>query len=349
MKKMRLIVGSLLMMILMISMAGCGGEGEPEEEKPPYVKTGECMNTSYEITIYDEDMDAETAHGILDSVIKEIDRMDGILNHNVEGSEVYQLNNASGERVEVSEDVLDMMRVGILIGNSTNGAFDMSMGSVNELWGFDSDAPKLPDDADIKAALEHVFYGNMATQGNELWLADPEMKLDFTYMANGHIAYAAANIMDESGVKQGKIKIGGTIIMIGEESEGTPWTVDIENIKTGKAEHIGSIQCSDVTVDTVCLYEKTFEQDGNRYHHILDPKTGYPAETDIESATVIVASNYSKYSSILSTTCLLLGSTEAQSFISEMAELNPDMGLNAVFLLKDGTVYKTDGVELITE
>lgn len=327
MKKTGITVLMILTLTMALSLTGCG-------EKAPYTTAGEFMNAGYEITIYDEDMDSDTAGQILEEAAAEISRIDNILNHKIEGSDVYKVNHAAGERVEVSQEVKDMMSIGILIGNTTGGAIDMTMGPVNDLWGFDTDEPKVPEDADIKAALEHVFYGDMATQGNQLWMVDPEAALDFTYMAKSYAAGAAASIITDADVKSALIDIDGNKIMVGEAEADTAG---------------GAINVTDVALSTISTSDNTFEDEGKTYHHILDPKTGYPAETDVESATVIANKGYSKYCSILSATCILLGSSDAQSFILDLAERNPDMGMEAVLLLTDGTVYKTDGIEFITE
>lgn len=317
----------LLAFIMAIALTGCG-------DKAPYTASGEFMNASYEMTIYDEEMDSDTAKQILEDAAAEVNRVDNILNHKIEGSDVYQVNHAKGKRVEVEKEVRDMMSIGILIGNMIDGAFDMTMGPVNDLWGFDTEEPKLPADADIKAALEHVFYGNMATQGSELWMADPQAAFDFTYMAKSYGAFAAAVIMEDAGVKKAEINMDGSIVILGESEAETAG---------------GMISVTDTALTTTTVSDNTFEKDGKTYHHILDPKTGYPAETDIESATVIVNKDYANYCSILSTACVLLGNTEAQSMIMDLAEKNPNMGLEAVFMLNDGTVYKTEGIEFISE
>ena len=350
MKKIRITVIGLLTVLMTFALAGCS--------KAPYSMTGECMNTSYEIIIYDEEMDTETAEQILEDTAAEITRLDGILNHMTEGSDVYKINHAAGKRVDTAQELRDIISIGILIGNMTDGAFDMTMGPLYELWDFDSDAPVIPSDSDIESALEHVFYGDMATQGSQLWLADPEAELDFTYMADSFIAYYAANLMTDKGVSQAEIRIGNSTLMVGyesiseedgAESEKTPWTVTVDNKKNGEVQTIGTIQLADAAVAVTSAYEKSFEQDGKTYHHILDPETGYPAETDLQAAAVITDNAYSRYCSILSATCILLGNTEAQSFIADLSDRNPDMGIEAVFLHEDGTVYKTDGIELATE
>ena len=317
----------LLTFIMAIALTGCG-------DKAPYTVSGEFMNASYEMTICDEEMDSDTAKQILEDAAAEVNRVDNILNHKIEDSDVYQVNHAKGKRVEVEKEVRDMMSIGILIGNMIDGAFDMTMGPVNDLWGFDTEEPKLPADADIKAALEHVFYGNMATQGSELWMADPQAAFDFTYMAKSYGAFAAAVIMEDAGVKKAEINMDGSIVILGESEAETAG---------------GMISVTDTALTTTTVSDNTFEKDGKTYHHILDPKTGYPAETDIESATVIVNKDYANYCSILSTACVLLGNTEAQSMIMDLAEKNPNMGLEAVFMLNDGTVYKTEGIEFISE
>lgn len=327
MKKTGIAILMILVMAMALSLAGCG-------EKAPYTTSGEFMNAGYEVTIYDEEMDSDTAGQILEEIGAEISRIDNILNHKIEGSDVYKVNHAKGERVEVSQEVKDMMSIGILIGNTTDGAIDMTMGPVNELWGFDTEEAKLPEDAAIKEALEHVFYGDIATQGNQLWLADPEAALDFTYMAKSYAAAASSSIISDTDVKSALIDIDGNKIIIGEAEADTAG---------------GTINVSDTALSTVSINDNTLEYEGKKYHHILDPKTGYPAETDIEAATVIASKEYSKYCSILSAACILLGNTEAQSFILDLAERNPDMGLEVVFLLTDGTIYKTDGIELTTE
>lgn len=342
MKKIKVITLMLAAVLAAFALAGCG-------DKAPYTASGECMNGSYELTIFDAEMDADTAAQILSDADAEIARLDGILNQNVEGSDVYKINHAGGERVEVSQEVRDMMSIGILIGNNTGGAFDMTMGPVNDLWNFDSDEPTLPDDADIKAALEHVFYGGMATQGSELWLSDAEAALDFTDIAPGYIASKISDLMSDAGVQQAEINICGSVIMVGQESEDTPWTVTVENINNGDTESIGSLQLSDQAIVTVCKYEKTFEQSGKIYHHILSSETGYPVESDVVAAAIIADKDYAKYCTAIANTCVLLGSNDAQTFIKKLDEGTPAMNLEAILLLEDGTVYKTDDLQLTTE
>lgn len=333
---------TMLAVFMALSLAGCG-------EKAPYTVTGECMNGVYELTIYDSEMDADTANQILDAASTEIARLDGILNHTVESSDVYKVNHAGGQKIEVAQEVRDLLSIGVLIGNATSGGFDMTMQPVNALWAFDSGEPSVPADADIKAALEHVFYGNFATQGSKMWLADPEAALDFSGIAPGYIASAIDELMSEAGVKQAKIDICGNIIMVGQEAEDTPWVVDIQNINGDEAEHIGSVAVTDRAVVTTSKYAVTFKQDGKTYHHMLDPNTGYPVESDIVSATVITDKAYSKYCTIISQACVLLGNADAQKLIGNLDKGTPEMNLEAVFLLEDGTVFKTPDLELNTQ
>ena len=336
----RIIAAVLLTAVIIIPQTGCGG-------KEPVSGSEFCLNTSCEITIYDmEGMSEDKAAGIIDQAFAEIREYENMLSRTVEGSDVYRINHADGKSTEVSAETLDVIRTGLLMAELSGGKFDITVGALTDLWKFTSDNPSVPEDQEIRKALETVGYENITMKGNEVGLSDSETRIDLGGVAKGYIADKTGEYMEAQGVTKAIINLGGNITAIGEKEEDTPWTIGIERPYSDRSEIVGSIKVSDKTVVTSGIYERQFVEDGVRYHHVLDPQTGYPAETDLEAVTITAVKGNSGFCDSLSTACLILGKEKAHRLVLKLQDEYPQMEIEAAFIDKNDNIAQTDGMNL---
>lgn len=336
----RIIAAVLLTAVIIIPQTGCGG-------KEPVSGSEFCLDTSCEITIYDmEGMSEDKAAGIIDQAFAEIREYENMLSRTVEGSDVYRINHADGKSTEVSAETLDVIHTGLLMAELSGGKFDITVGALTDLWKFTSDNPSVPEDQEIKKALETVGYENITMKGNEVGLSDSETRIDLGGVAKGYIADKTGEYMEAQGVTKAIINLGGNITAIGEKEEDTPWTIGIERPYSDRSEIVGSIKVSDKTVVTSGIYERQFVEDGVRYHHVLDPQTGYPAETDLEAVTITAVKGNSGFCDSLSTACLILGKEKAHRLVLKLQDEYPQMEIEAAFIDKNDNIAQTDGMNL---
>ena len=334
----RIIAAVLLTAVIIIPQTGCGG-------KEPVSGSEFCLDTSCEITIYDmEGMSEDKAAGIIDQAFAEIREYENMLSRTVEGSDVYRINHADGKSTEVSAETLDVIRTGLLMAELSGGKFDITVGALTDLWKFTSDNPSVPEDQEIRKALETVGYENITMKGNEVGLSDSETRIDLGGVAKGYIADKTGEYMEAQGVTKAIINLGGNITAIGEKEEDTPWTIGIERPYSDRSEIVGSIKVSDKTVVTSGIYERQFVEDGVRYHHVLDPQTGYPAETDLEAVTITAVKGNSGFCDSLSTACLILGKEKAHRLVLKLQDEYPQMEIEAAFIDKNDNIAQTDGM-----
>lgn len=239
----------------------------------------------------------------------------------------------------------------------SGGLLDVTMGAVTSLWDFSAEEPQAPEAGAVEEALRHVgLWEELQIEpsadggdGWELRKGDPGMMLDLGAVAKGYIADRTASYLAQNGVARAILNFGGNVVFLGEKEDGSAWSCGIEDPSEGQSEDliqdrgiVGTVRAAaggagQVSVVTSGTYERCFEQDSVLYHHVLDPRTGYPVETDLLSATVIGPS--SETCDILSTTCLLLGSEEG------LALIEAQDGYEAVLILHGGAVLQTAGAD----
>lgn len=234
-------------------------------------------------------------------------------------------------------DTAFVIEKGIYYGEISNGEFDITIKPVCNLWDINGDNPKVPDNTEIEEALKLVDYKKVIVDDNRLVLPKG-MAIELGGIAKGYAADEACRILKESGVNDGLVDLGGNIVVIGEKNVG------VRNpLSKNDGDYFGIITVSDCAVATSGGYERYFEQDGVKYHHIFDPYTGFPAQTDILSATVICdkAIDADCWSTIL----FSVGLNRAQEYIEEyslnaiIVDSNNFVHIygNVDFTMKDGT------------
>lgn len=249
---------------------------------------------------------------LMDKAIERCLYFEGKLSRTREGSDVSNINAAGGKPVEVSPETADVIRKALTYCERSGGLFDITIGAVTQLWDFKAGVK--PDDEAIAEAVAHVGYRSVSVDGTTVRLSDPQAALDLGGIAKGYIADDLARLFEEGGCTSATINLGGNVFALGTKPDGSNWNVGIQdpNAPTSTA-IIASISCAQTSVVTSGLYERTFELDGVRYHHILDPKTGFPADTDLVSSSVASAS--STDGDAYATWMFLLGRDEALSLL----------------------------------
>ncbi len=327
----------LLTILIIITQTGCG-------EKDPVSKSEFCLDTTCEIKLYD--MKSSDANDILDGAFDEIDRYENMMSKTIEGSDIYEINHAGGKSVEVADDTIEVIKLGIEMGDISDGMFDITIGKITSLWNFTGDDPQVPDAADLDEAVATVGYKNILIDADSVQLKDPQAQIDLGGVAKGYIADRICEYLEKNGVKKAVVNLGGNVAVLGEKSEDTPWNIAIERPYSDRTEMMGYVSVSDATVVTSGIYERKFEQDGVLYHHVLNPHTGYPVDSDLEAVTICAARGNSGFCDGISTICLMLGKDKAQALIADLQEEHPQMELEAAFIDKDDNMTQTDGMNV---
>ena len=204
-------------------------------------------------------------------------------------SRLSALNAAAGEWVDVGNELATVLRVALGYCERTDGLFDITMGDVCRLWDFKRGV--VPDDAAIAEALAHVDWRNVQVEGTQARIIDPQTTIDLGGMAKGYIADRVIDLLKQCGATSGVINLGGNVACLGSKPDGSAWNVGLRApVPSGgslQAASFASVPVRGKSVVTSGVYERSFVRDGRVLHHILDPRTGKPAETDVLSATVI--------------------------------------------------------------
>jgi thiamine biosynthesis lipoprotein len=249
-------------------------------------------------------------------------------------SEVAALNE-SGE-ANVSDDVYALATQAIEYSKLSGGAFDISVGAVADLWKSGDVFDNLPDPEEIAAKLPFVGYEKITLAPSNVISLEPNARVDLGGIAKGFACDKALDILKKHGVKHALLDFGGNIYAHGHKPDGSPWRVGVRNPVIGADGYICVIEINDKTVVTSGGYERFFEKDGKRYHHILDPKTGYPIENELLSATIIT--ERSTDADALSTACFVLGLEDGTELIENLDDCE------AIFVTELNEIYVTSGL-----
>ena len=244
-----------------------------------------ALDTIIRFTIYDDD--EQLCKSTIDACKAEIVRLENLLSATKESSDIYKLNHSSGKAVKVSDETLYLIKNACEISAKTDSAFDVTIRPLMSIWGFDTKEYKVPSNDEIEKTLLNVGYENIAINGNEITLKNG-MALDLGATAKGYIGDEVRDVINDSFVYSAIVDMGGMIITKGDgkSDDESYFTIGLQ-YPDDNGECFFTFDCLETTISTSGGYQRYFESDGVRYHHILDSKTGKPSESDISSVTVI--------------------------------------------------------------
>ena len=284
------------------------------------------MDTYMQLDIYGE-------QSALDSVKAELLRLDSLLSTTEPQSDIYRLNQ--NHSAEVDESTAELIKKSLEYCADTDGSLDITVYPLAEKWGFIDKNYTIPKQSELDSLLKNVSYKRVETDGTKITVPDG-FKLDLGATAKGYAADRAKALLEESGVKSAILNLGGTVLAYGEKPDGESWRVGITNPESTDG-YMGVIECRDKIVVTSGSYERYFVgDDGKRYCHIINPRTGLPADNGTVSVTVV--SDDGTKNDALSTALFVMGAQKA----AEYCRAND--GFDCVILTEDKTAYVTEGL-----
>ncbi|HHW15194.1 MAG TPA: FAD:protein FMN transferase [Firmicutes bacterium] len=267
-----------------------------------------AMDTLITVTVYGPQAEENGR-----AALAEFQRLDRQLSAYSATSDLGRVNAAAGRQaVRVSRETVDLVALALRYAALSDGRFDPTVGPLVRLWAIGNGRHEPPSPEEVDAARRLVDYRRVMVDvpGRRLYLPERGMALDLGAVAKGYAAGRAADLLRRRGVKSALIDAGGNIVALGARPNGRPWRVGLRHPRKPGA-ILGILTVVDRAVVTSGDYERYFEFGGRRYHHILDPATGYPAK-GAQSATVVASS--STLADILSTTVFILGRTRGEAF-----------------------------------
>ena len=297
---------------------------------PKRTEVGFYLDTVITITAYVEDPQ------VLRDAMTECGRYEQLLSRTVEGSDAWRINHANGEPVEVSEDMVVILRCAQAISEKSGGAFDVTIGPASTLWDFKSGEAILPDADALADAANRIDYSKLVLEDHTVTLP-AGMMIDLGAIAKGYIADQIRSYLIGRGVEHAILSFGGNVIGIGTKPDGSPWKVGIQDIDKPTGESMLVSRNNGTSAVTSGIYERGFDLDGVRYHHLLSPFTGWPVQNELASVTIF--SDSSMIGDALSTTAFILGTEDGLKLIESLE------GVEAVFIARDRTVTYTSGAE----
>lgn len=309
--------------IILLLISGC------QLSSVPYQKDFFAMDTYMSVLVY-----GNNAEQAADACVTEIQRLDTLLDKNDPKSDIFRLNHAQGAMIPIEPETEDLLSLARTYAKQTSGKFDPTINAVSELWAIGSERERVPSGAELSQALRKVGYENLVLSQGQAQLKDGAT-VDLGGIAKGYAADRAVQILREYGIEHAVLSLGGNVYVLGSAPNGQPWNIGIQD-PDDKQDIIATLSLSNCSAVTSGDYERYFEQDGIRYHHIFDPKTGYPGNSGVRSVTIICES--STQADAYSTALFLMGMERGMEFYHQQG------GFEAVFVLEDGSVQCTDGI-----
>lgn len=319
----------LLLLLTCSLLTGCG---------EPVSQSGFYFDTVITVTLYDS-----SKAPVLDGCFDLAEQYESYFSNTLPDSDISKINNAGGMPVTVHEETITLLEKGIAYGKLSDGAFDITIGKLSDLWDIslkalleETDASMIPQDDEIAAALSTVDDTCIKIDGNEVTLTNPNAKIDLGGIAKGYIADRMKEYLLENGVESALINLGGNVLTVGTKPDGSPFTIGVQYPFKDDGSSIASVQVSDATVVSSGIYERYFKVNDTLYHHILDTATGYPYDNNLLGVTIITKDSVD--GDALSTICFAMGLEDGMALIENMEDTE------ALFITDDYEIHTSSGL-----
>ena len=306
------LIGLLCCLCILPQLAGCAGSSASL-----VTENGIYFDTA--ITVSVETSDEKRGNEILDGCMNLCRELEMIFSRTREDSELYQVNHRTSSTVTISDELAEVIDCGLRYYELSEGKLDITIAPVLELWDFKNGMDSLPDEKELKKALEKVDASAVHLSGNQLIFDRSDTEIDLGALAKGYAADRLKAYLLEQGAEHALINLGGNVNTLGTRPDGTGWRVGIQKPFEDRGVTDQVLKVTDQSVVSSGTYERYFELDGKFYHHILDPDTGYPAITGLAQVTIV--SQDSLTGDALSTTCLLLGEEKAEKLLAQFPDV----------------------------
>lgn len=298
------------------------------DEIKTYKRTQILLGTVVEIQV--RDADEQKAEHAITKAFAEVKRIDALFTTYNEESPVWKLNNTTDSIIYVEPEIYSLIVLCDSITKLSSGSFDVSLDNLTKVWGFYTDNPQLPDKWEVESALKLSGWNNIELMTNNKIIKHSNVGLNFGAIAKGYAVDKAIEVLRIFGIKKALVNAGGEISVIGND-----WVVGIQHPREINS-IIKKIKLNGYTVATSGDYEQYFEVDGVRYHHILDPKTGYPS-AGLQSVTIINKSN--TIADALATGVFVMGKEEGMKLLESLDNAE------AMIIDSNGNIFYSSGFE----
>jgi len=277
--------------------------------------------------------DTKTLERAVAEAFDEMERVERVFSSNLPESEISLLNR-SASLADYSSDVASVLTVGLDVAQRSGGAFDMTLGALKALWGIEGDTPRVPSPAAIDEALLGTGPKAIRIVENRIVKTSVGLRVDLGGIAKGYAADRGVEVLRKYGVTTASVNAGGDIALLGRKEE-RPWHIGIRNPRNFEGV-VATVAVDGGSVVTSGDYERCFERDGVRYHHIFDPRTGYPAS---KSQSVTVIASTSVLADALATAVFVLGPSEGLALLETFPEAE------GLVIAADGSRHISKGIK----
>ena len=332
---------ALLIIIFSICFTSCERTANPHTEA--------LMGTVCTVNAYDDG-----TKSLYDELFARLHEIDETFSVTIDSSEISAINKAAGERsVSVSSDTAYVVRSALAFAELTGGAFDPTVGPLVKIWGINTDHARVPEKSEIDAVLPLINWRDVSVaDDNTVMLKRRGMALDLGGIVKGYAADELTKILKVRKVRRAIVDLGGNIFVYGKKKDGSPWRVGIKDPNDPEGVPAIVLNVANSTIVTSGVYERFFTENGVRYHHILDAKTGYPAASGLLSSTIVCESSMA--ADALSTSVFVLGKESGMELLHRIQSsagtpLAEIPGLHAqvlgIFIEEDGSVSASKALE----
>jgi thiamine biosynthesis lipoprotein len=303
-----------------------------------YKHTCKLMGNTFEITVVASD--EKWAREKINLAVEEIRRIEKLLTTFDENSQTNLINRMAGiEAVPVDREVFELIKRSLKISGVTDGAFDITYGSIDKrLWNFDRTMTSLPDAETARQAVRLINYHNVLLNEKEctVMLKEKGMRIGFGGIGKGYAADMARNLLVKEGVQSGIVNASGDLVAWGKQANNEPWTIGIAHPDNARSA-FSWLNISDLAIATSGNYEKYVVIDGRKYSHTINPKTGMPV-TGIKSVTII--SPYAEIADAMATPVMVMGVKAGLELINQIQHLG------CIIVDDNNTIYTTKNIQL---
>lgn len=300
-----------------------------------------AMDTEMTLTAYGKNRDAGLAQAV--SVINS---MNAMLDPSISTSKVYEMNHAGGQSVVVSGQIAGMISTAKTVYNRTKGALDLTVYPLLERWGFSNGKYYVPTDEEIYADIQRLCFDQLqldtfTSLGSYTVTMPADGAISFGAVAKGCASDYAIEAMRSSGVESGIISLGGNVQTLGLKPDGSLWNVAVTDPEN-TASYLGVVEVGETAVVTSGTYQRFFRQNGEFYHHLIKPSTGYPVSNSLVSLTVVCKSG--TLADCLSTGLFVLGENQAMNYWRTYGKSGTDEDFEMIMVTDDYRIICTSGL-----
>ncbi|MGV8145905.1 MAG: FAD:protein FMN transferase [Alkaliphilus sp.] len=275
---------------------------------------------------------------VVQLAFERIREIENLMSATLRESDISKINaRMDYSPIEIDRETLSIIQKGIFFEKITEGAFNIALGNLIDIWDTHKEDKKIPSNDSILHALKYIDTGSLQMNNNAISISCLNLQINLGGIAKGYAVDEAVKTLIANNVTSALVSLGGDIYALGYRTNKSPWIVGIQNPKLGQNNVIIKLPLSNKAIVTSGDYERYFIKDGIRYHHILDPTTGYPADNQLTSVTII--SDSAIVGDVFSTAVFVMGLEKGIEFIESQSRVD------AILITKDNIVHITSGLE----